>query len=80
MGWGAAISAIAGVYAATQRPKVPSIPSIPAPAPMPVPGPDDPSTINARRNSIQAQLLRRGRLSSILSQGAQSEPLGGLGP
>jgi len=58
-------------------PKIPNIniPAIPGPTPMPIPGADDMSTILARRASISAQLARRGRLSTILSQ-PQSEPLG----
>lgn len=46
------------------------------PTVMPVPGQDDLANIAARRRSVQAQLLRRGRLSTILSQ-PQNEPLGG---
>lgn len=49
---------------------------IPAVPRMPVPGPNSLDTIRARRLSIQAQLARRGRLSTILSQ-PQYEPLGG---
>lgn len=44
--------------------------------PMPVPGQDDLASIAARRQSIQQQLARRGRVSTILSN-AQNEPLGG---
>lgn len=54
----------------------PPVPAIPPPTPMPIPGQDDPTNIAARRRSIQAQLARRGRLATILTQ-PQAEPLGG---
>lgn len=44
--------------------------------PMPIPGQDDLTNIAARRKSIEEQLFRRGRLSTVLSN-PQSEPLGG---
>lgn len=44
--------------------------------PMPIPGQDDLSNIAARRKSIEEQLFRRGRLSTVLSN-PQNEPLGG---
>ena len=44
--------------------------------PMPIPGQDDLANIAARRKSIEQQLFRRGRLSTILSN-PLSEPLGG---
>jgi hypothetical protein len=44
--------------------------------PMPVPGVDDLSNVAARRRSIEDQLRRRGRMSTVLG-GAQTEPLGG---
>jgi len=50
-------------------------PVLPTPIPMPDPSPTSQASIAARRRSIQAQALRRGRMSTILSQ-AQSEPLG----
>jgi len=59
--------------ATAPRPRAIQMPTIPKPIAMPVNDPNDP---NVRRASIQAQLLRRGRLSTILSQG-ESEPLGG---
>jgi|SRR6267378_3424710 len=49
---------------------------LPPPIAMPVPGQDDLANIASRRRSIQSQLARRGRLSTILSQGFY-EPLGG---
>lgn len=51
-------------------------PEVPPATKMPVPGQDDLANIAARRRSVAAQLARRGRLSTILSQ-PQSEPLGG---
>jgi len=53
----------------------PDTPATPPPERMPVPGPDTIEAISARRRSIQAQLARRGRLSTILT--GQDEPLGG---
>lgn len=44
--------------------------------PMPIPGQDDLSNIAARRKSIEQQLFRRGRMSTVLSN-PQNEPLGG---
>jgi len=54
----------------------PEPPVIPPPTPMPDPDLSSLGSIAARRRSIQAQLARRGRMSTILSQG-QPEPLGG---
>src|SRR5258706_7435159 len=52
-------------------------PVVPTPVtPMPVPGQDDLANIAARRRSIDEQLRRRGRVSTVLSS-PQSEPLGG---
>jgi len=42
---------------------------------MPDPDPSSRESIAARRRSVQAQALRRGRMSTILSQ-SQAEPLG----
>lgn len=44
--------------------------------PMPIPGQDDLANISARRKSIEQQLFRRGRMSTVLSN-PQTEPLGG---
>ncbi len=52
------------------------VPEVAPPTPMPIPGQDTLEAVTARRRSIQAQLARRGRLSTILSQ-PQAEPLGG---
>lgn len=54
----------------------PPDPTVTPVTPMPVPGQDDLASIAARRQSIQQQLARRGRVSTILSN-AQNEPLGG---
>lgn len=51
-------------------------PPIPPVIPMPDPDPSSQGSIAARRRSVQAQMLRRGRMSTILTQ-PQSEPLGG---
>ncbi len=69
----AGLTATVASIALAPRPQAVNMPAIPKPAPMPVNDPNDP---NVRRTSIQAQLLRRGRLSTILSQG-ENEPLGG---
>ena len=53
----------------------PGPPVVPAPIPMPDPDSSSQASIAARRRSVQAQALRRGRMSTILSQ-SQSEPLG----
>jgi len=50
-------------------------PTPPPVIPMPDPSPESAANIAARRRSVQAQLLRRGRMSTILTQ-PQSEPLG----
>ena len=57
------------------RPTDISQPALTPPTPMPIPGQDSLANIMARRASIAAQLARRGRLSTILSQ-IQPEPLG----
>jgi len=44
--------------------------------PMPGVDPTDLNTIAARRRSIEEQLRRRGRMSTVLSN-PQAEPLGG---
>lgn len=54
----------------------PANPQITPVTPMPIPGQDDLASMAARRQSIQQQLFRRGRFSTILSD-PQSEPLGG---
>lgn len=51
-------------------------PAVTPVTPMPIPGQDDLANIAARRKSIEEQLFRRGRLSTVLSN-PQSEPLGG---
>lgn len=71
-GASAGAEAVAKHYA----PDMPDIPSVTAPTPMPIPGQDTLEAIRARRSSIQAQLARRGRLSTILSS-PSFEPLGG---
>jgi hypothetical protein len=73
-------SAVAGTAAnVVDKPTPPpeeAPPEITPPTPMPIPGQDTLEAVTARRRSIQAQLARRGRLSTILSQ-PQAEPLGG---
>lgn len=51
----------------------PQAPVVPPPIPMPDPDPSSRESIAARRRSVQAQALRRGRVSTVLSQ---AEPLG----
>lgn len=76
-GTGATVAAGQAARHAVQ-PDIPSVPDIPAPTAMPIPGQDALANIISRRRSIQAQLARRGRLATILSQPA-TEPLGGAG-
>lgn len=54
----------------------PASPVLTPVTPMPIPGQDDLANISARRRSIEEQMRRRGRVSTVLS-GQQSEPLGG---
>jgi hypothetical protein len=54
----------------------PATPNVTPVTPMPIPGQDDLANISARRRSIEQQLARRGRLSTVLSN-PQNEPLGG---
>src|SRR5690242_17108259 len=55
----------------------PETPTVTPVTPMPIPGQDDLANIAARRQSIEQQLLRRGRLSTILTSPQTNEPLGG---
>lgn len=54
----------------------PASPVVTPVTPMPIPGQDDLANISARRRSIEEQIRRRGRVSTVLSS-PQSEPLGG---
>ena len=69
------VATVAAARAATRGTPDISQPAITPPTPMPIPGQDAIANIMARRASIAAQLARRGRLSTILSQ-SQPEPLG----
>lgn len=57
-------------------PTQPNYPALTAPTAMPDPSADSIANVYARRTSIAAQLARRGRLSTFLSQ-PKMEPLGG---
>jgi hypothetical protein len=54
-------------------PKVPAPPPVPAPAPLP----DDAAIAAAKRAAIQQQMMRSGRLSTILTGDDTGTKLGG---
>lgn len=56
--------------------QTPEAPKVTAPAPMPTPLPDDQAVASAKRRSIAAQVKRRGRASTILTDLSSNDTLG----